>query len=561
MEPRFERRGDSRELAVLVHGLGSSRLVKDVKETLAECLPDADLMVPRFRSTLFSNADPSDLAAQLSDLIEAAEQNQPRGGYTRIILVGHSFGALLARKAYVFACGENHELRRGGLIPGTKSWAKKVERIILLAGMNRGWSVTPKPRHRSWAKSCLYWAGETIAWLTRTGYLLRSLRRGSPFIANLRVQWISLARQGGMLPTTIQLLGDIDDVVSDTDNIDLQSGAQFIYLKVPNTGHETVVQFQGAAGEYRKQKFCEALLTGIEELKTEYTIPDKQKPNPDVEQVVFIMHGIRDLGDWTDRLAAHIRERAQAIHRKVATVTSGYGYFPMGKFLLVGERQKNVRWFMDQYTEALAKYPNARLEFVGHSNGTYLLASALTHYQACSFDRAVFAGTVVRRDFDWDQMVADGRISALRSYVATADWVVGIFPHVFEYLPKALRSADIGSGGFLGFEKFEAKRNEVRFIAGAHSAALCGNNFGPIAQFILSGDGGELPAQLKRSEQARAVLLMAKLCWLIWFALIGVLVLGLEATVSYGPSAGIFSPVWVRVLLYVILVIAVLNTI
>ena len=169
MEPRFERHGNSRELAVLVHGLGSSRLVNDVKETLAECLPDADLMVPRFRSTLFSNADPADLAAQLSDLIEAAEQSQPTGGYTRIILVGHSFGALLARKAYVFACGENHELRRGGLIPGTKSWAKKVERIILLAGMNRGWSVTPKPRHRSWAKSCLYWAGETIAWLTRTG--------------------------------------------------------------------------------------------------------------------------------------------------------------------------------------------------------------------------------------------------------------------------------------------------------------------------------------------------------------------------------------------------------
>lgn len=560
MEPRLEKRGDSRELGVLVHGLGPSRLIRDVKEALAESLPNADLMVPRFNSSLFSNADPSALAAQLSDCIQTAEGEVPNG-YSRIILIGHSFGALLVRKAYVFACGQNHELRKSGLIPGTKSWHQKVERIVLLAGMNRGWSVVPKPKHRSWSKSVLYWVGETVARLTGTGALLRGLRRGSPFVANLRIQWIALARTGFAIPTTIQLLGDIDDVVSDSDNIDLQSGSQFVYLNVLDTGHEDVVKFQGPKGQHRRRKFCEALLTDTEKLKSEYTISEKQKPANDVQQVVFIMHGIRDLGDWTDRLASRILQEAQTMHRKLVIVTSGYGYFPMGKFLLVGERQKNVRWFMDQYTEALAKYPNASIEFVGHSNGTYLLAGALTHYQASSFDRVVFAGTVVRRDFEWDRMIAQGRISAIRSYIATADWVVGIFPHAFEYLPRFLKSADIGSGGFLGFENFEAKRNEARFISGSHGAAITEDNFGPITEFILTGEPQDIPAPLKRSRQAGFVLLLARLCWLVWLVLLGVLVFGLYAVIFFWPATAVLAQVWERVVLYVIFVIAILNTI
>ena len=222
MEPRFEKRGDSRYLAVLVHGLGSTRLIDDVKESLAEYLPEADLMVPQFNSGLWSNSDPVELSQSLSDCIRNAENARP-GGYEHIILVGHSFGGLLARKAYVFASGQNHEMWKAGLKPMLEPWAAKVSRIILLAGMNRGWSATPKPRHRSWFKTAWYWTGDTVARFTRTGHLLRSLKRGSPFIANLRIQWINLFRDGKPVPTTVQILGDIDDVVTDEDNIDLQS--------------------------------------------------------------------------------------------------------------------------------------------------------------------------------------------------------------------------------------------------------------------------------------------------------------------------------------------------
>src|SRR5262249_47365616 len=137
-----------------------------------------------------------------------------------------------------------------------------------------------------------------------------------------------------------------------------------------------------------------------------------------------------------------------------------YGYFPMLKFLLFSERQKNVRWFMDQYVEALARYPNATMDFIGHSNGTYLLASGLTSYVACKFNRAVFAGSVVPCDFPWSRLVGEGRIKAIRNYVASADWVVGIFPTIFERF-----GGDVGGAGMFGFRQEPATHLEWHYVA------------------------------------------------------------------------------------------------
>ena len=57
---------------------------------------------------------------------------------------------------------------------------------------------------------------------------------------------------------------------------------------------------------------------------------------------------------------------------------------------------------MDQYTQNLAKYPNSdgRISYIGHSNGTYILASALDRYPSLRVNQIVFAGSVVRTDYD-----------------------------------------------------------------------------------------------------------------------------------------------------------------
>jgi hypothetical protein len=42
---------------------------------------------------------------------------------------------------------------------------------------------------------------------------------------------------------------------------------------------------------------------------------------------------------------------------RLRTVTSTYGFFPMGPFVVKAERRKRAGWLMDQYVTARAMYP------------------------------------------------------------------------------------------------------------------------------------------------------------------------------------------------------------
>lgn len=546
--------GEPRALIVIVHGL--KRAVLDhVPRVVSQHVPQADVLIPRYDAPWVSNVDAVQIADEISEAIQVQyDQHERAGGraYERIILIGHSRGALFVRKAYVFACGQNHELWRSGLRPVSRSWALRVDRIVLLAGMQRGWSLKPKPARMSWRKCLtLRFIDRVAPWLG-IGRVMAAIKRGAPFVANLRVQWINLIRSGHPMPLTIQILGDMDDLVTSWDNIDLQAGYNFVYLNAPRgTTHASVVDLSDPA---REAVFLKALLTPDQELQSEYVLPDAQRPDTSVEQVVFVVHGIRDFGGWTHRLASLIEEKGRAAQRRVQTETSSYGYFPMLKFLLFAERQKNVRWFMDEYTEALAKYPRARpIDFVGHSNGTYLLASALKHYSASSFGRSVLAGSVLPRNFEWDEMVKHGRIESVRNYVATHDLVVGIFPRLFE------RFGDIGAAGLLGFVREPAAGDEFHYVKGGHGAALHADNLDRIADYLLDGTPRPAPASMTQQRQPAAVMLVSNLHWVVWLLLVGLLI-GIAWWVAFVWSPAWVPYAWLRVLIFIALLAATLNS-
>ena len=534
------------DLVVIVHGL-RKRMLETVPPVVAERLPHADILLPTYEAGPLSNRSGVDLADEISDAIQSQCDRHLRTvgtPYQRIILIGHSRGALLVRKAYVFARGENQELWVGGLRPKPRPWAASVERIILLAGLNRGWSFSPKPPRMSWRRWALLRVLDVVVSAIGQARLLRDIKKGAPFIANLRVQWIRLSRQGPM-PLTVQIRGDMDDLVNSSDNIDLQAGWNFVYLNAPRgTTHATVIELDD---EERRAVFLRALEQPRDTLHSEYIVPDLQREDASVEQVVFIVHGIRDFGGWTRRLSAVLKERAEAMGRRLETVTSSYGYFPMFRFLVFSERQKNVRWFMDRYTEVLARYPNAQaIDFVGHSNGTYLLGSALRRYRACDFGRAVCAGSVLPRDFEWDDMVTQGRIRAIRNYLTTGDWVVGIFPNLFD------RWGDIGGGGFLGFVREPAAGNEFHYVRGSHSAAISDENLGGIAQFLLDGALVPPPTEIRSDTQSSLVLLLSKFDWAIWLGLVAIAVGGawlIALWVPFVPYASFRVAIFLGVLL------------
>jgi len=99
---------------------------------------------------------------------------------------------------------------------------------------------------------------------------------------------------------------------------------------------------------------------------------------------------------------------------------------------------------------ARALYPNpaAQFSYIGHSNGTYLLAKALQLCPAVRFENVLFAGSVVHTRYDWSSLIP-ARVARVVNYVATDDKVVAVFPQGLE----RLRYRDLGGAGHLGFEE------------------------------------------------------------------------------------------------------------
>jgi pimeloyl-ACP methyl ester carboxylesterase len=513
------------------------------------------------------------------DRLDAAKK------YDRITLIGHSLGAMLARKLYVCACGESGdaplasetssevecELAREAAQP--RPWAARVDRIILMAALNRGWSIS---HHLSIVNAVQWTIGKWIAgwFLAITGKepLIMAIHRGAPFLTQIRLQWLALARRASAdlkftLAPTVQLLGSVDDMVSPEDNIDLVSGNDFIYLDVPMSGHTNVIEMDDTeAGQMRREVLTRALDSDLEDLRYTTLQPGDYQllPNVRIQHVIFVIHGIRDEGFWTQKIARKVMDRWRrsntGTERNFASVTSTYGYFPMLPFILPSMRREKVQWLMDQYTEARARYPNAKFYYIGHSNGTYLLARALKDNPSCHFERIVFAGSVVRTDFDWALLqrprvlvgggITTPQVGEVANYVATEDWVVAFFPKAMEMVGLQ----DLGSAGHDGFVQIggAAKGVQVTYVRGDHSAALKEEHWDDIAHFIINGtvpddiahfiascDDPIKAENLFKHKQSKWVRQIGKVAPAVW-----VLILVITAFIGWGIAYGVEDPFW-----------------
>lgn len=528
--------GDRSTLVLVLHAFTSQPDDMDAVIAAAKSRwPSATYLCPELPLSLWSTEKPTVIVGELLALLDkvVSEAEQKKSPYTNIVLIGHSFGALLARKLYVVACGETPlapfeaEVKVGGLIAEDgllqmRPWASLVSRLVLLAGMNRGWRIS---HHLSIPRSLMWLTGTTIGHLLRLisgkEFVISTIRQGAEFITQLRIQWIRMRQShenlgpdspGGAI--TIQLLGSQDDMVSPDDNIDLVSGGDFLYLDVPYSGHANVIKMADPTyGQKRAEVFKVALCDSPETIREHAIIPyDERAPLQDkaVKRMVFVIHGIRDHGYWTHKIARRIKQRAETETDKWATETSSYGYFPMLPFMFPWYRRKKVEWLMDQYAEALSRYPNATFSYVGHSNGTYLLAKALELYPCCSFDHIVFAGSVVRSNYDWNRFlsVRPQRIKSVLNFVATSDWVVAFFPKFFEMLGIQ----DLGGAGHDGFsfKQHSANTYQITFIKGGHGAAIEEPAWDVITQFIVTGQLPDTSSLPLRNEQTSWITLMGK---------------------------------------------------
>jgi pimeloyl-ACP methyl ester carboxylesterase len=544
--PKFKST-DAQTIAIILHGYRFVRKdLADVFHVVHDAY-DAKGGVDIYAPTLPYNHwwDWSGCNNIVIKLVEDLDEIWRQHKYNQVIFIGHSLGGILLRR--VFLAGSQNSpdysddyLFRDDLpkhITGEQhEWASQVKRIILLASWDKGWSLSAGEAWKySFGLNFLGFLGR-IAELTglkaKPGRTMLDMRLGSPFIVQTRLLWMAYRRwhseplrnmynkanplihlesppeETGEPPLVIQIIGTGDDFVSPQNQVDYDVDAaeitaqkytdtsdqpikNYFLIEMPHTDHASIVNLKDLKNSTRKFAFLSAL-TGDRSVLSHYSHNPAHfddtptKPDPSVKDVVFVMHGIRDDGYWTHRIAKAIKEVAAAQNKPehIESWTQTYGYFPMGAFLLPWVRKQKVEWFMDKYVSIKAHYPNATMHYVGHSNGTYLAATALKDYAAARFGRVYFAGSVVNPTFDWSSMVDNGRVEKFHNARGATDWVVALLPKSIEYF------TDLGGAGFDGFEQTyvnSAVTESHNYAKGGHGGAIGEGHWPEIANFIVTG--------------------------------------------------------------------------
>jgi pimeloyl-ACP methyl ester carboxylesterase len=419
--------------------------------------------------------------ANLSTALVTAIQGKwvENGGFEEIWLLGHSLGGLVARQAYMIGRGAE---------PGatqTHDWARAVTRIVLLAAPNRGVEKLP------WHVRPLDWFLRIVPPFYNIPFTYRDLMRGSSFVTNLRINWIRFfgvaTRRGERLPTVVQVLGTADSIVEESDSLDVMAFPNSLAFSIEGADHDEVQLLGKTPGAEARYRVLKGAILG-DDLGVR---PVERMTTVDTHRhVLFIYHGIRArrTDDWLER--AEVAARA-AYPDGVRTQRPEYGRVTARGFAMPGVRLRYIRYLQDHYTEELAQNPHAEFDFLGHSNGTFMLGESLKRIPGMCFRHVLVAGSVLPEDYAWDVAKRKKQVQEVRSDRGQKDWPVG-------WLCSALRHGlwmkDVGTGGYDGFTKGSV--HEEKYHPGGHGGMFNDANIQRMAQFLATGESGPEPANL-----------------------------------------------------------------
>jgi predicted esterase len=510
----------------LLFGWRGGEIRPDFIDKLKSELGAAEVWAPELDMSMFCMRTAESLSQELFDKIDQKLAQCPH--ILHIVLVGYSSGSLLARRVFCSAHGADHT---GQVSRPAAWWADKIDRLVVISGITRGWEYSSaSPAYIRFLSPVLLNVAKLVGWWKSLGGkdmaslpFIWQLRRGSPFVISTRIQYVNVMealrnqpvrsqsplRVDG-LPSSVFLLGAQDEFISPADCTELGPRSEFAFVELQNSNHAQVMHITGDGKDDTQR--CQRLVAAVQDDFSSLTakpwavlaedIDDYSDPMDiagpkggaqapsTVTHAVIIMHGIRDNGFWTKRVAREIKTLGRAANIAVRAPTPTYGYFSMWDFIKPGGREEATFWFMERYADVKSHFPNAKISFVGHSNGTYIAAHALELCPAIQFDNIMFAGSVVRCDFPWHQYSA--QVRAVLNYVGSADAVVACLPGVFERL--WLRSVNLGGAGAFGFhaanqpaQSDTVQLKEYRYVVGSHAAAIVESYWPEIASFALSG--------------------------------------------------------------------------
>jgi hypothetical protein len=180
--------------------------------------------------------------------------------------------------------------------------------------------------------------------------------------------------------------------------------------------------------------------------------------------LVISVHGIRTHGSWQKVFAAAMSGSS------TKTEAFEYGRYGLVRFLTPPFNDRLVDRFYNWFHQILNSTRSVDLKsydkrpcVVAHSLGSWIVGRAMLKHSDLRFDKLVFAGSILPRDFDWGTLFARDQVSFVRNECGQQDpWPA--------WAGRLVRYA--GSGGSDGFDWFgTAVENDVCEWFG-HSDAL-----------------------------------------------------------------------------------------
>lgn len=120
-----------------------------------------------------------------------------------------------------------------------------------------------------------------------------------------------------------------------------------------------------------------------------------------VEHVILLLHGIRDLGGWQERVGRQIEKSI----RGTKCIAVRYGWFSPFAFLSPFSRVRSpVAKLKGTYERVRATYWGAHISIVAHSFGTHVVGECLRKHRTVRLHRLILCGGVLSRQFDWNRV-------------------------------------------------------------------------------------------------------------------------------------------------------------
>jgi Protein of unknown function (DUF4019) len=173
-----------------------------------------------------------------------------------------------------------------------------------------------------------------------------------------------------------------------------------------------------------------------------------------IDEVILLLHGIRDFGEWEQKVASTLEELPGT---KAPPLS--YGRFDAFRFWFpIGTREAPVEKLLWRIRDARMRFPNAKLSVIAHSFGTYAISKIFTENPDIQLHRLILCGAILPSDFRWDQIRQRVESEVINDCGTRDIWPVLAQSTTFGYGPSGRfgfgtpgvrdRFHDFGHGGF-----------------------------------------------------------------------------------------------------------------